>query len=218
MTSKTEKKRSESEKTLILDLGNILVQLNPLSGIWTGHNQSGTQDGTDENLMRNEEKWSQSQAVMKYETGQIKQLETFYLNAVHELDLRVDKNKFIDIYNGAIGQPFPETLSILNALRRRFPLFLLSNTSPAHWNICQEQWQADDFFEKVFLSFELGVMKPDERIFTLVLAQINTCSKTIWFFDDRIENVNMARKKGINAYQSFGGKTLINDLQKHGFL
>lgn len=218
MTTEIKKKRIENKKILIFDLGNILVQLNPLSDLWSDQDLFHKQDTANEILALNEKKLSQSQAVMKYETGQIRQLETFYFNAVQELDLHVDKNKFIDIYKKIIGQPFPETLNMLDDLRSSFRLFLLSNTSPVHWDICQKQWQVGTFFEKVFLSFELGVMKPDERVFTLVLEQIGVCPENIWYYDDRIENVIMACKKGINAYQSFGGKPLINDLQKHGFL
>ena len=62
-------------------------------------------------------------------------------------------------------------LECLEELRRRYRLYVLSNTNPyvMDW-ACSEEFSArrkplNAYFDKLYLSYQLGVLKPDERIF-----------------------------------------------------
>jgi len=61
-------------------------------------------------------------------------------------------------------------------------------------------------------------MKPDTRIYQAARQQIDVCPENTWYYDDREENVREALNQGYQAHTSLIGKTLINDLRKHGFL
>ena len=200
----------ESVKILLFDLGNILVSLNSVDAIWSGGNPDGP---VDAHLH-----WSRSTAVRDYESGRIPSLASFYAALRQEADIKVDENEFYAIFNNAIGEVFPGTYSLLQELKEKHPLYLLSNTSEAHWAICRDQQKLDTYFTKALLSYEMGVMKPDPRAFELAIAAIQSDPQNIWYYDDRKENVDIASKLGFNAYVSFGGDTLINDLRNHGFL
>ena len=196
---------------LMFDLGGILVRLNPITGIWA--NQTPDPGSPDF-----EERWSASRAVYDFETGRIADVAAFQKRARQELGFTVSDDVFFRIFAEAVGDLFEETLPLLSALRAYYPLALLSNTSPDHWIHCRDRQGLGGCFDEVFVSYELGVMKPDPRIFQQVLSRLQDNPENIWFFDDRQENVDAARKMGINGVLSFGGETLIDDLRNLGFL
>jgi len=199
-----------SERVLMFDLGNILVHLNSVSKIW-----SGAQSREDKNL---EQRWSASQAVKDLETGRNNSLPAFLEAIRKDVPVTVSEDEFYKIFRQAIGTVPPVIHALLAILKTRYRLYMLSNTSFFHWSVCQDEHQLDRYFEKVFLSCELGVMKPDPRIYQAARQQINVCPENIWYYDDREENIREALNQGYRAYTSFIGTTLINDLRNHGFL
>jgi putative hydrolase of the HAD superfamily len=57
----------------------------------------------------------------------------------------------------------------------------------------------DDYFDRQFYSFELGVAKPDPAYFTTVLESIAVAPEEAVFVDDLGSNVRGARGVGLNA-------------------
>ncbi|MDW7657214.1 MAG: HAD-IA family hydrolase [Bacillota bacterium] len=205
--------KRDLEKILLFDLGNILVRLNSVNEIWTGTDPSLPRD-----LPELDQLWSRSQAVVDYETGRIRSLPAFYTAVGKEVPIAVSEDEFYRIFNQAIGDTFPETHAMLALLQDRYRLFLLSNTSREHWAICRDALHLDGYFTKTFLSYDMGIMKPDPASYQIAIDGIGVDPENIWYYDDRAENVYGAINKGINAHISFGGITLINDLRKHGFI
>lgn len=98
---------------------------------------------------------------------------------------------------------------------------ILSNTNWMHWNISVEKffgvdgYKVEDYFDHVFLSCELGMVKPDERIYQHVMKVTGVRAEDIVFFDDSAKNCEGARWCGINAIHDPKGnewvKILSND-------
>ena len=59
-------------------------------------------------------------------------------------------------------------------------------------------------FDYLFLSYELGYIKPAEGIYRKVMDRLACAPEEVVFFDDGIVNVEGAAKLGINAYQVTG--------------
>ena len=59
-------------------------------------------------------------------------------------------------------------------------------------------------FDKLFLSYEIGLIKPDDEIFRYVIKEIGDNPNNMCFFDDKLENVNSAKRNGMNAIQTTG--------------
>lgn len=192
---------------LMFDLGNILVKLNEVTSLWPDRQpEPGTLSFSD--------RWSVSKTVHDYETGRIAGLDQFYQLACSELGITVSEDRFKQVFIEVIGDLFDETIPLLTALKPYYQLALLSNTSPDHWLHCRDELGLGGFFDHIFVSYELGVMKPDKRIYEQVLAQLKVDPQTICFFDDREVNVKAAAEMGIHAVHSFGGDRLLNDLRK----
>lgn len=97
---------------------------------------------------------------------------------------------------------------LLDLRARGHRVFLLSNTNSIHWDYCVEQlfpyknYGVADYFERIFLSQEMHLQKPDAEIFNEVLRQTGIRAEDSIFIDDLPENCEAARGVGIQAFQN----------------
>ena len=97
---------------------------------------------------------------------------------------------------------------LLDLRRAGHRVYLLSNTNDMHWRYTRDVLlpmdglTTDDFFERVFLSYEMGLAKPDPEIFLQMMEAGNMEAADTLFIDDNRDNVEMARSLGIHAYQN----------------
>jgi len=56
-------------------------------------------------------------------------------------------------------------------------------------------------FQRRVFSHRVGIVKPDERIYRLTIAEVGQPADAVLFIDDRIENVEAARATGMFAIQ-----------------
>jgi putative hydrolase of the HAD superfamily len=84
---------------------------------------------------------------------------------------------------------------VINTLKQPgLPVVLLSNIMPLNAKICREQgWF--NHFDKVCLSCEIKAAKPDAAAYKATSDALHSCV----FIDDRIENVEAAKKLGMRA-------------------
>jgi putative hydrolase of the HAD superfamily len=58
----------------------------------------------------------------------------------------------------------------------------------------------DDFFEKAYYSFEMGMRKPDEHIFHYVLEDAQLVAEETFFIDDSAPNIETAKQIGLKTH------------------
>ena len=88
-------------------------------------------------------------------------------------------------------------VQLLRRLRERYRLLLLSNTNAIHWEQCQ--YALTGCFERVFLSYEMGLVKPDRRIFEQMIREADTDVAHTLFIDDSAANCQSANALGIRT-------------------
>jgi len=106
-------------------------------------------------------------------------------------------------------------LNFLKESRAGFKTALLSN---AWLNVRRDlsekfgviEGQTVDYF---LISSELGVAKPDPRIYQILANTINCDYDEILFVDDFIENINAAKTLGIHTIHYRPGMNLINEIK-----
>jgi putative hydrolase of the HAD superfamily len=118
----------------------------------------------------------------------------------------VDPGKIIKAFNSILLDVRPEIFPFLKELKRKYNLFLLSNTNTIHiqkfllhilekkHNIRRKDW--DDLFHTVYYSHDLGMRKPDHEIYNEVAKRENLKPEETIFIDDTIENVTAAIECG----------------------
>ncbi len=144
--------------------------------------------------------WSNARSTVDFESGRI-DFDTFAQNFIQEFDLQISPEQVQHEFLEFVQAPMPGCDEILTALNQQYHLSLLSNTNPAHYLRLRDRYDFYAPFEQVFLSHEIGVMKPETTIFHHVLKVLDIAPDQAAFFDDGEQNVAAAQSIGINAYQ-----------------
>ena len=106
------------------------------------------------------------------------------------------EQSFDNAMHQGVGPFYEETLETMSWLRKEgIEIGLLSNALP---NLADtgQTLAAED---KTFVSYELGLLKPDKAIYQSVLAKLNVKPEEVIFIDDKRENVEAAKSLGING-------------------
>lgn len=140
-----------------------------------------------------------------FDKGQISETDFFdELNRAIENNLPHEQLKYAW---DAMLLDFPKhRLDLLESLKSKYRLFLLSNTNETHVKTFeadlykQHNYQnLDSFFEKVYYSCRVGMRKPDKEIFEMVLNENKLNPKETLFIDDSPQHVEGASKTQIQA-------------------
>jgi putative hydrolase of the HAD superfamily len=116
------------------------------------------------------------------------------------------RQQVLDAWNSCL-QTLPKyKLDFVKQLRNEgYAIYLLSNTNDAHWQYILETSfpePAENYFDKTFLSQEMGMAKPDTEIYAEVLRQIGTPADECLFLDDSSANCKAAETLGIHTYNA----------------
>lgn len=113
-----------------------------------------------------------------------------------------------------IGIP-AHRLESLRALRRRYGIYMLSNTNPIMWEteikrqFRQEGLEIGDYFDGIVTSFEAKCMKPSPEIFEYTRRMLGIEPAETLFLDDSETNCEAARALGWNAVRVVPGTEFI---------
>lgn len=113
------------------------------------------------------------------------------------------------------GVPLQKLQRIRQLRQRGYRTAVLSNTNWIHWNqalrdfFSIEGLTIDDYFDHVFLSCDLRMVKPDPRIYEAVADTMQCRFDEILFIDDSARNCKGARSKGIHTYHDPTGNDWI---------
>ena len=100
----------------------------------------------------------------------------------------------------------------IDALRERgIRTCVLSNNNPASMKYIRRMFTADgktmdDYFDAVFLSYELHELKPSEAIFRKMIAAGGMRPEETLFIDDGQKNVDAAQRLGFAVYMPGPGE------------
>ena len=67
-------------------------------------------------------------------------------------------------------------------------------------------------------SYEYGTIKKDGKLFDIFLKKYNLDPKTCYFIDDTIENIEVAKSKGINGILYEDDSKIINYFKERGII
>jgi putative hydrolase of the HAD superfamily len=113
--------------------------------------------------------------------------------------------------------PNPHILPVLEKVRTMgIPIGLLSNTCEAHWKLILELSypQVRDWFSPIILSYEVRSMKPDPGIYLEAQKRSGYPHESIFFTDDRDDNVAAARALGWHAEVFVNADRLMQSVER----
>lgn len=179
----------------VLDLGNVLVEIDFRRAFAAWARAAGV---SVDALSR---KFSFDEAYCAHERGEIDAAR--YFSALKStLGIELSDKQFLEGWNAIFGGPLPGAEKVLRELAARMPLYVFSNTNPAHVaHFAPRYRELLAPVTKVVTSCDIGRRKPEPEAFRRVAAITGLPPSRLAFFDDLEENVAGARLAGLQAHR-----------------
>lgn len=107
-----------------------------------------------------------------------------------------------------------ELLDYLRSLHQDYRTGLITNAFDDVRQPIFEEWKLGDIFDHIVISAEVGVMKPDGRIYRLALQGLGVAAGEAVFVDDMQPNVEGARAVGMHAIRFQNTEQTRADLER----
>ena len=184
---------------IIFDFGGVLLNIDTNQAV-KGFQAIGLSD-----MDRIKKEYQENGLFDRLEKGMISP-QYFRAEIRKYIDAEVTDKQIDDAWNSMLLDLPIERLELLERLKAKHRIFLLSNTNIIHWeaymgmikekhNVC-----LSDFFEKDYYSHDLGLRKPDSKIYTTVLEKEGLVASETLFIDDMYANYEAAKAVGMQAH------------------
>jgi len=180
---------------VLFDQGGVLVRLR-LAGVMQ---ELAGIPSEDEFWSR----WLSCQWVRRLERGGCS-AEEFAAGIVADWGLPIGPDEMLDTFRLVPDGLYEGAAELVATTRRHSRVGLLSNSNVLHWELVRTRWDLGSRFDAVFLSHEVGYLKPDREIFEHVLSTLDVPAPRVAFIDDNQVNVDAARAAGITAARARG--------------
>lgn len=187
----------------IFDLGNVIVDIdfNRVLGVWSDFSRVPLAT-----LKRN---FSMGEAFKRHERGEISD-EDFANALCEEMSMSLSFEQFSAGWQAVFVSLRKEVVTIMQRLREQgHRVVVLSNTNRLHTTYWPEQYpEISAAADHIYLSQDMGMRKPEARIYQQVLEQEGFSAEQAVFFDDNADNIEGANRLGITSILVTGSNTL----------
>ena len=197
-------------KSIIFDLGGVILNLN----------YSKTEDEFKKiGVLNFKEFYSQKKQTLlfdDFEKGKIKP-EEFISSFKESENLKIKEIDFINAWNAMLLEIPVKKLEFIDALKKDYNVFLLSNTNEIHISKFEDDLKKNNMlnqfykcFDKVYYSSRMGKRKPDENCFKQVLEENQLVPQQTLFIDDSVQHIKGAKRIGIETFHLEKNKSIID--------
>jgi glucose-1-phosphatase len=151
-----------------------------------------------------------------YENGKIND-QQFVDDIKNRINRTVADEKIIEAWNKMLLRFPPERINLLHQLKKKYRLFLFSNTNSLHYAAFQKMYKMefagaslDDLFEKAYYSHLIGYRKPDRKSYEHILSDSNLKPQETAFIDDALVNIDGAKEAGLITIYLEPGKSIAD--------
>ena len=178
----------------LFDLGNVIVDIDfkRVLGVWSKLSSVP--------LATLSERFTMGEVFQQHERGEVSD-EEFAHQLSDEMGLSLSFEQFAEGWQAVFVALRPEVITIMQKLREEgHRVVVLSNTNRLHCNHWPQHYpEVAAAADHMYLSQDLGMRKPEARIYQHVLNAENIPADQAVFFDDVEANIVAARIVGITA-------------------
>jgi putative hydrolase of the HAD superfamily len=186
-------------RAVIFDLGGVLLDLD-FAATFDAFRQMGI-----EQPQTFFSKDGMSDLFERFEDGSLRPTD-FMAELRAATGLTFGESDFTTAWCAMLGRIPVEKYAYLEALHKRYPLFVLSNTNCIHQVHFERTVNADygwqrfaSLFQEVHYSHELGLRKPHKETFIEVLRRARLRAEEVLFIDDTEQHIIGARGAGLHT-------------------
>lgn len=143
--------------------------------------------------------------------GRITQLD-HWRNTAQHFGLHADEVSALEEAFWAGDQCDQDLVEYIRSLRPRFKTGLLSNAWMGTRELLRDRYHCLDAFDVAVFSYEVGLAKPDARIYAHLLSRLNVAAENSVFVDDFRLNVIAASELGMHTIHFTGRDQVIREL------
>ncbi|PIZ98886.1 MAG: hypothetical protein COX77_03170 [Candidatus Komeilibacteria bacterium CG_4_10_14_0_2_um_filter_37_10] len=140
----------------------------------------------------------------------------FLQQFIGSLDQTVNPQLFFYLFNDIIPAINYDLLNYIQKLHQQYTTYLLSNNFGSVFPNYEKQIQFDVYFNKLFLSHQLGVSKTQTEIWDKILPQIEFLPSELVFIDNQEKYFAPVSKFGIKTILYLNNKQVKKDLAQQG--
>jgi epoxide hydrolase-like predicted phosphatase len=193
-------------RAVVFDIGGVLELTPPLGGPEKWERKLGLKAG--ELGERTRHLWEAG------EIGTITEEEVHQgLGAILGLDQAQVSCFMDDLWTEYLGTPNVELVEYFRGLRPRYQTAMLSNSFVGARRREQERYHFDELADLIVYSHEVGMSKPDRRIYELTCERLGVRPGETIFLDDVDWAVDGARQIGIQAILFEDNAQAIEDIE-----
>jgi putative hydrolase of the HAD superfamily len=191
----------------VLDLGGVLVEIDFGRAFAAWAKAAGVPAGALSG------KFSFDEAYCAHERGEIDQA-GYFLKLRECLRVDIPDEAMLAGWNAIFGGPLPGAERVVRELAARMPLYVFSNTNPAHVAHFGPRYrELLSPVTKVVTSCDIGRRKPEPEAFRRMAAITGVPPSRLAFFDDLEENVAGARQAGLQARRVTRPQEILDALE-----
>lgn len=196
--------------TIIFDLGGVLIDWNPRYLYRKLFKEESDMEHFLENICHGE--WNLLHDAGKPFAEGVR--EKVLEHPGYEQYIRAYADRWPEMLNGEISG----TVEILKKLHAdaKYRLLALTNWSSETFPVAKRDYRLLDLFEGILVSGDEKLVKPDRRIYELLISRFNIKPDEAVFIDDSEKNVLGARAVGLHAIHFKDPETLANSLRTMG--
>jgi len=117
----------------------------------------------------------------------------------------------------SISGPIQPVVDILQALKEKgYALYGLTNWSQEKFELVQHKYPFFGLFETILVSGAVQMIKPDPRIFGLLLEKMERDPEECIFIDDSLKNIATAKTLGFIPIHYQSPQQLTAELERNG--
>ncbi|MHB8173639.1 MAG: HAD family hydrolase [Nitrospirota bacterium] len=151
-----------------------------------------------------------------YDEGLISSAD-FYREIDSRFPLNASYREFTELWNDIFTEN-RDVSALMDLVRQKRPVYLLSNVNELHWEFCREKFGCLRRMDGWVLSYEIKSKKPKAPIYRAALEKAGAGPGESVFIDDLAENTEAAEKNGIRGITFTGAKDLREILLKIGVI
>jgi 2-haloalkanoic acid dehalogenase type II len=97
-------------------------------------------------------------------------------------------------------KPYPDTIETLKRLGKKYKLGMITNTDFFGFDIIEKKFDLESFFDVILKSYETKLLKPDPRVFELMLNRLGVKKEEALMVGDSLpDDIVGAKACGIKA-------------------
>ncbi len=192
-------------KNVIFDFGGVLIDWNPYYLYENTIQDKEELDFFLSNVCNSE--WNLKQDAGRSFNEAIKELINRFPQ--YENEIKMYYSDWITMIGGEIE----ENTSLLKGLKNNFRLFGLTNWSAETFPLVYDQYPFFEEFEGIVVSGKEKLVKPDERIYKVLLNRYRLKACESLFIDDSQDNIDAAGNLGFETIFLYEGVNLSDRLK-----